>query len=152
MNPKKHTKANTKTSKVVIYFKKITIPIFLVIASFFIYVKCFCYFSNTSSDADLVCSLSWKDGLFLISSYSIVKALSPLFSFDSIFKRLSITLLLYCFSFALIAFPFLLVSFFQPVVRNVFLHTSLIILTIEILFSYNDEKIPPKVDYKKGHF
>jgi hypothetical protein len=118
----------------ILFFRRIIIPIFLTLSLFWLYVKCFCFFSSTSSDADFVCSLNWKDGLFLVTSYSIVKSVSILLGFDTIFKRLLVTLLLYSFSFALIAFPFWIASFFQPLIVNSFLHVLFIILTIEMIF------------------
>ena len=98
---------------------------------FWLYVKCFCFFSNKSSSADLICLINWKDGLFLVISYSIVKFLSPLLDFDTILKRYIVTLFLYSFSFAIIAFPFWFASFFQDFSTNTFFHISAIILTVE---------------------
>ena len=122
--------------KVALILRRILGPILSTLCLFWIYVKCFCFFSSTSSNADFVCTMNWKDGLFLVSSYSIIKSVSILFGFDTIFKRLLFTILLYSFSFAIIAFPFWLASFFQPLLVHTFLHTLLIILTVELTFTH----------------
>ena len=131
---------NAKTiSKIILLLKKTILPILLTLFLFWLYVKCFCFFSDKSSYADLVCSLNWRDGLFLVSSYSIVKLVSPLLLFDTVLKRVLITFFLYCFSLGLMAFPFLVVSFLQPLGDNVFIHTLLLILTIEFVFADNQK-------------
>lgn len=121
-------------SKLLWFCKGIIIPVILVLFLFWFYVKCFCYFSGESSNARLVCSLNWKDGLFLVINYSIVKILSPVLNFDTVFKRFIVTLFLYSFSYALFAWPFWFASFFQDLIRNTFLHISVLILTVELLF------------------
>ena len=127
-------------SKIAWFCKSIIVPIAFVFFIFWLYVKSFCFFSNKLSSADLVCSLNWKDGIFLIVSYSIVKTFSPLLDFDTIFKRFIVTLFLYSFSFAIIAFPFWVASFFQNFSANVFLHISALILIIEFIFKDNNRR------------
>lgn len=122
------------TSKIAWFFKRIILPVILVLFTFWLYVKCICFFRSKSSSADLVCALNWKDGIFLVASYAVVKVLSPLFGPGTIFKRFIATLILYSLSFALFAFPFWLSSFFQVFSANVFVHVSLMILTIEVIF------------------
>lgn len=129
---------NLTIAKIGWFCKGTIVPIVLVFSLFWSYVRGYCFFSSKSSNTDLVCSLNWKAGLILVISYSIVKLFSPLLDFNTIFKRFFVTLLLYSFSFAIIAFPFWLVSFFQHFGANTFLHISAIILTVEIIFkNYN---------------
>lgn len=126
--------------KIVWFCKGVIIPVILALSLFWFYVKCFCYFSSKSSNADLVCSLNWKDGLFLVISYSVVKVFSPLLNFDTVFKRFIVTLFVYSFSYALFAWPFWFASFFQDFGRNTFLHISGLILAVELIFrSYSKE-------------
>ena len=132
------TKKNRKFFKILWFLKRIISPIALALFLFWLYVKCFCFFSSKYSSADLVCYISWKDGLILIISYSIVKLLSSLFDWDTIFKRFILTLLLYSLSFAIIAFPFWIASFFQDFVANTFIHISAMILAVDFTFErYN---------------
>jgi hypothetical protein len=50
-------------------------------------------------------------------------------------KRVLVTFFLYSFSFALIAFPFWIASFFQQLQENVFLHVTTMILIVEFIFN-----------------
>ena len=122
-------------TRTVIVFKKIILPIFLTLILFWTYKMTVCFFSDRYSNANFICSFKWKDGLFLVISYSIVKSLSIVLEFDTTFKRLLVTLLLYSVVYGLFAFPFWFASFFQPFSTHTLLHIFLIILTIEIFFS-----------------
>jgi hypothetical protein len=104
-----------------------------------------CAVSNKSANADLVCTLNWKDGLFLLLSYTVVKLLSPLLAFDTIFKRILLTITLYSFLFGLISFSFWLASFFQAFFANTFFHMLLIIVIVESIFM---EKKEERVDMR----
>jgi len=128
-------KKTTLLAKTVITFQKIVVPILLTLLLFWTYKIIACFLSDKSSTANFLCTFKWKDGLFLVISYSIVKSLSILLGFDTIFKTLVVTLLLYSFLYGLFAFPFWFASFFQPLLTNTLLHIFIIILTIEIIFS-----------------
>ena|GEM_PF-7011103 len=95
---------DAKSNEAISVFKHIILPVFLSLLLFWLFVKCFCFFKDSSSCSALVCSFSWKDGLFLASSYFIIKVISSLFSFDTILKKVLITLSLYCLALALMAF------------------------------------------------
>jgi hypothetical protein len=116
------------------FFFQTLLPIILVGVVFYLYLKGVCYISTKSSSASLICGMNWKDGLILVLSYDVVKIISPPLEFNSVTKRLTVTLFLYCFSYALIAFPYWLVSFFQDFLNNTFIHTTLIIVAVELLF------------------
>lgn len=116
------------------YLLNILLPIFILVALSLLYKKIMCHLGSTSENARFICELQWKDGAFLLFSYSIVKLLSSILDFNSIVKRMLVTLGLYCLSYGLMAFPYLLASFFQPFLVNSFIHILLLILGIEILF------------------
>ena len=113
----------------------IVLPIALSLGIALLYKILTCYFSGSSEDASFVCGFNWKDGLILLCSYAIVKLISPILGFETIAKRLLVTLGLYCFAYAVIALPFLIASFFQPFLVNTFFHAILLILVIELIFS-----------------
>ena len=133
--------SNKKVSQVSLVVRKVIFPILLIFFLFWLYTKTFCLFSGSYENARIVCSHNWKAGLFLVGSYSIVKSVSISLGFDTIFKRLAITLLLYSFSFALLAFPYWVISFLQPLYVNSFLHTLVIILGIEKVFQFNKHQV-----------
>jgi hypothetical protein len=99
-----------------------------------LYVKTMCHFSNSSDSADLICSLNWKDGFILFCCYTAVKVLGPILKLDAIIKRVITTVLLYCIVLALIAWPYLIASFFQKLPCNVFMHALAAIIAVEYLF------------------
>ena len=120
--------------KTMSFIIKVLFPIVLIILVFWLYLKVFCSYRTQSSDADLVCSLNYKDGLFLVSSYIIIKILSRFIYLDTIVRRLSATLILYTVSYGLIAGLYWFSSFFQKFETNTFFHFLIFILLIEILF------------------
>lgn len=111
---------------------KTALPIILVGALFYLYVIGVCKLSHQFSHLSLTCDLNWKVGLFFVPSYAVVKLLSPALEFNSITKRLTVTFLLYSFSFALIAFPYWFAAFFQDFVNNTFIHISILIIAVEL--------------------
>ncbi len=111
------------------------VPIVSLAILFFLYIKGVWLLGKKSIDATLIYELNWKDGFILFCSYSVIKILSPALGFHTIIKRLLVSLLLYCFSYAILAFPYWLTSLIQPFQTNVFLHTFLLILVIELVFS-----------------
>jgi hypothetical protein len=115
--------------------KFIIIPILLLAILFSLYVGSAWLLGKKSTNATLIYELNWKDGFILICSYSMVKVISPFLGFHNVVKRLFLTLLLYCFSYAIIAFPYWLTSFLQPFQTNVFIHTFFLICFIELPFS-----------------
>lgn len=121
-----------KSNQYIIYT---IIPIISLAILFFLYLKCMCLLDKKSTDTTLICELNWKDGFILVCSYSVIKIISPALGFHTIIKRLLIILLLYCFSYAIIAFPYWLTSLIQPLQTNVFIHTFLLICLIELIFS-----------------
>ena len=116
------------------YIRYILFPLFILFGAGVLYKYIMCHFAASSPVADLICDFSWKDGLFLLCSYSITKLTSPLLNFNTLSKRLLVTLILYCFSFGLIGGPFMFASFFQPLFANVFLHILLLIIIVEFCF------------------
>ena len=110
-------------------------PILMLTALFFLYVKLICHFSSLSEDLDLICALEWKDGVFLGSSYIVIKFLSVILDLNTITKRITGSLLLYLVSYGIFAFPYMISSFFQPLLVNSFLHVLLMIFGIEVLLS-----------------
>lgn len=117
------------------YFYNALLPIGSLFLIGFAYKWLMCHFEDQLGDAGLICALNWQDGFILICSYAIVKIQSHILGFKTISKRLLITLGLYCFSYAIIAFPYLLVSFFQPFWRNVLAHGFCFLAIIEVLYS-----------------
>jgi len=114
------------------------VPITMASLLFLFYKKVICNVAvstNSESNFRFICEFKWKDGIFLLSSYCIVKLLSSILKFDTIFKRLLLTVLLYCFAYGIIAFPFLIASFFQPIEINVFVHVFILIVIIEVVFT-----------------
>lgn len=116
------------------------IPIISLAILFFLYLKFICLLSKKLIDANLICELNWKDGFILVCSYSVIKIISPALGFHTVIKRLLIILLLYCVSYAIIAFPYWLTSLIQPFQTNVFIHTFLLICLIEFIFSKVQKK------------
>ncbi len=94
------------------FIREAILPIFLIISLAIIYKNIICSFSNSSSDADFICEFKWKDGFILLCSYVLVKLVSLLLGFNTLTKRIMFTLSLYCIAYSIIAFPFLLASFF----------------------------------------
>jgi hypothetical protein len=86
----------------------------IVAVLFFLYVKIFCFFSSVSDVADLVCSFNWRNGVFLVLSYAIVKLLSPVIGLKRFRIRILATFILYSVMFGIIALPYWLISFGQP--------------------------------------
>jgi hypothetical protein len=121
--------------KFIQFLINILLPIACVWIVAVLYTVILCKFANNDlSDAGFICTFNWKDGFILLCSYSIVKLVSGLLDFDRILKRVLISLGLYCVAYGLIAFPFFLSSFFQPFLVNVFLHSLILIIVIEIVF------------------
>ena len=120
--------------KIYQYVSYAILPIVLLLALCTLYKRIMCYFANSSPDASFVCEFKWKDGFVLLCCYTVVRLLSPVLEFNSVLKRLIITIALYCLVYALIAFPFLLASFFQPFSVNVFIHVLIMIILIEMIF------------------
>jgi len=126
------------------YFFHVILPITSLFAIGVVYKYSVCQFDTKSPDAELICILNWKDGFILICCYAIVKGLSHILRFETISKRILITLLLYCICFGIIAWPYLIVSFFQPLLVNVFLHALCLIVITEILYSQHGIYKPAK--------
>lgn len=97
----------------------------------YVYWKIACFLSENNNAADFICSFKWKDGLILLCSYACVKLLSYPLDFDSKRKRVMVTMGLYAFSYAILAFPFFIASIFQPMVTNTLLHSVLIVVFVE---------------------
>jgi hypothetical protein len=117
------------------YFYNAIVPIGSLISLGFAYKFIICRFQNVSEDASFICTFKWKDGLILICCYSVIKLVSKILDFKTISRRLLITVGLYCIVYGLLAWPFLIASFFQPFLVNVFVHTLLLIIIIETLYS-----------------
>ncbi len=115
------------------YISYTILPIIILLVISVLYKKIICYFASSSSDADFICDFKWKDGFILICSYIVVKLLSPSLEFNTVLKRVLITLGLYCFAYAILALPFWIASFFQPFLINVFIHAISAIIIIEII-------------------
>jgi len=115
---------------------KILVQLAIIVTVCICYKLIVCNFAQSSSNAEFICEVNWKDGFIFLCCYSIVKLLSPFLSFDSIRKRIVITTGLYCITYGIIAFPYLIASFFQPLIINVFLHVFAIVIAIEILFDF----------------
>ena len=126
------------------YFFYITLPITSVFAIGFLYKYSVCLLENKSPDAEMICYLNWKDGFILICCYAIVKGVSHILRFETISKRILITLLFYCISFGILAWPYLIASFFQPLLVNVFVHALIFIVITEILYSEHGIYKPKK--------
>jgi hypothetical protein len=121
------------------------LPILSLVLLAFLYKNVMCYYAkNSSSNASLICDLNWKDGAILLCCYCVVKLVSPLLDFDTIFKRVIITIVFYCFAYGLIAFPYLITSFLQPFLVNVFLHGLGLILITEYFFCWPSKSIPDR--------
>jgi len=121
--------------KVMYYIIQSIFPTVMLWGIAVLYRYIICNFSESSDDADFICDLNWKDGFILTCCYSIIKLfISPILEFNSVLSRVIATIVLYIISYAVIAFPFLLASFFQPFLLNVFFHCLIIITAIEILF------------------
>jgi hypothetical protein len=93
-----------KSNRAISVFKHILLPVFLSLILFWLFVKCFCFFKDTSSCPALIRSFNWTDGLLFTISYLIVRTASFLFSSDSIFKKMLTTFSFYCLSLSLMAF------------------------------------------------
>jgi len=130
------------------YIFHVILPITSLFAVGLVYKYSVCQFDTKSPDANLICNLNWKDGFILICCYAIVKGLSQILGFETISKRLLITLMLYCISFGIIAWPYLITSFFQPFLVNVFAHALCLIVFIEILYSQHGIYRPAKSERK----
>jgi hypothetical protein len=117
------------------YFYNAILPICSLISLGFTYKAIICHFQDVSEDASFICTFKWKDGLILICCYSVVKVVSKILDFKTISRRLLITFGLYCVAYGILAWPFLMASFFQPFPVNVFVHALLIIIAIETLYS-----------------
>lgn len=89
---------------------------------------------STNKDADFICSTKWKDGLILIISYMIVKLHSPFLLEKTVIGLILRTFIAYCVIYGIVAWPFLLVSFLQPITTCTFLHTFLLIILSEFIF------------------
>ncbi len=120
--------------KITTYILQTVMPIVFVLGIGIVYKHIICSMSSSSEDADFICDMNWKDGFILICSYCVIKFLSPILEFDSMIKRLFITACLYFIAYGFIAFPFILVSFFQPLPVNVFFHAFILIVLVELLF------------------
>lgn len=123
--------------KVFQYIYYVVFPVILIFIIGILYRKFICNYANSSDDANFICEFKWKDGFILICSYAIVKLISPLLGFDTSLKRILITIGLYIFTYSLIAWPFMLASFFQPFLINTFVHTIIVIILIETFFPHS---------------
>jgi hypothetical protein len=127
--------------KIILYIKLILLPVIIIWLIALLYHYFIVFFRTRSYDLGLISSNLWQiDGFVLLCSYTLVKLLSKALDFNTVRKRVFVTILLYFVSFAIIAFPFLLASFFQPIQRNVFLHIFIVILIVEISFRIYEVK------------
>jgi hypothetical protein len=118
------------------YIFNTALPIGLVVLIAYAYKSFVCHYAtDDSSGFSLICILNWKDGFISICCYSVVRITSPFLGFDTIFKRMMVTIGLYCIIYGLTAWPYLLSSFFQPFPVNVFFHGVILLLGAEYLFS-----------------
>lgn len=125
--------------KKTLYLKLILLPVIIIWVLAFLYH--YIIIKTWSYDLILMSGNFWQlDGFILLCTYSYVKLISQALRFNTVRKRVFVTLLLYCISYAVIAFPFLLASIFQPIRRNVFLHVFIVILIVEISFRIYEVK------------
>lgn len=81
----------------------------------------------------IICNLAWKAGLGYCIAYSLVKlfwAWAYTSEVDSKYKLILYSLLWYCLLFFW-TYPYILVSFFQPLTTHTLLHFVLISLFLE---------------------
>ena len=77
----------------------------------------------------------WADGYILIAAYAISNIyLVFLLKDHSIKRRILFTFILYSISYALMALPYFIVSFLQPLERSTLIHSVLLIVFIEIVY------------------
>jgi hypothetical protein len=138
------------------YLFNTALPIGLVAVIGYAYKSIVCHYAtDDSSGWSLICVLNWKDGIILLCCYSVVKIVSPLLGFDTIGKRILYTIGLYCIAYGLLAWPYLIASFFQPFAVNVFVHGLLLLLGMEGLFYALDKRLFARSksrQYTKGWF
>ena len=104
------------------------IKLLIIVILYYLYQKSACYL-----DLDVICHLS-KGGYILIIAYCISTTYLVCFLKDYHYpKRILFTLLLYCISYAILAFPYLIASVFQPLEGNVFIHSIIIIAIVELI-------------------
>ena len=116
------------------FLYNIVLPVLSAFLIGFLYRQTICHFANDQNDAGLICDLSWKDGFILLCCYAVIRPLSFILHFNTILQRLIATSVLYVIAYGLLAWPYMLSSFFQPLRRNVFMHGLALLLFIEYIF------------------
>ncbi len=116
------------------HFLYIVLPVLSAFLIGFLYRQTICHFANDQNDAGLICDLSWKDGFILLCCYAVIRPLSFILHFNTILQRLIATSVLYVIAYGLLAWPYMVSSFFQPLPRNVYMHGLALLLFIEYVF------------------
>lgn len=116
------------------YLYNIALPVLSAFLLGFLYRQAICHFANDQNDAGLICDLSWKDGLILLCCYAVIRPLSFILHFNTILQRLIATTVLYIIAYGLLAWPYMIASFFQPLPRNIFIHSIVLLLLVEYVF------------------
>jgi hypothetical protein len=119
------------------YLYSIALPVLSAFLLGLLYRQTICHFANDQNDAGLICDLTWKDGLILLCCYAVIRPLSFVLNFNTILQRLIATAVLYIIAYGLIAWPYMIVSFFQPLPRHVFVHGLALLAGIEYFFWKN---------------
>lgn len=122
------------------YLLKVILPIVVLTIFGTAYKSIVCFYSEESSDLSLICNLNWKDGFILLVSYFVVKIISSIFGWKGIGNTILFSIVVYSVFYALYAFPYWFSSFFQSFSTNTFIHTIILILLVEIVFSRISKK------------
>lgn len=110
------------------------LPVVIIFILLWGYKTIICGIASYSIHADLICNLNWKDGFILTCCYSFTRLIASKIGISTIGTRLITTFVLYNIIYSILAFPYLLSSYFQPLVRNSFIHIFFLLTFLEIYF------------------
>jgi hypothetical protein len=99
------------------------------------YKMMLCAFAKQNYNAEMICYLNWKDGFIFLSAFTLISMVEYLFENYSLRKKMLFSLLVYSVVYSVVALPYFLSSFIQPLSTNSFLHTFFVIIILELVFS-----------------
>ena len=104
----------------------------LIVYNYFV-----CKLSNLNLDLELIYFYGWRQSTILVASYTVAKitVLSTRVKIN-IVNSFLLTFIIYVFIYGLLSFAYMIVSFLQPLNRNVSLHILIFVLASEIIGSF----------------
>ena len=121
----------------------IAFKILLASSLLFIYRYIFVLLQDKDPDFQQIAIINWVDALFLIIAYTIVSIFILIKEKKiNIFIKWLLILIVYALAFSIVAFPYMFVSFLQPIKTNSLVHFLLVLVLFDLIFRINSVKKP----------